>query len=338
MPHGPVKLDNPAFAGTLRYTRRSVSYVPRGVHKQTIQDVAAVRRASPNHSPGHQTSSHAHTPNQATLKHSSVFMDVKPQRRHHHAPYRVVQRTAVLEPRPAKVHHRAKRLRLKRVFHKHTILYAGASLVFIFGMYVGISGMLANRQVATQVKTLQTQAVKGASTGGTTDGSTPPSTEKPSAAAIRSYTVAPQNPRYIDIPSLKVHARVLAMTVDKHNELQSPYGIYDGGWYTGSSLPGQPGAMLVDGHSGIGNTHGIFHELPRLTIGAHIAITRGDGKQYVYTVVKKEIVDASKVDMSTLLVSQDSSKPGLNLITCAGDWIPGTFSLKQRALVYAVMQ
>ena len=150
--------------------------------------------------------------------------------------------------------------------------------------------------------------------------------------------VSPLNPRYIEIPAFKTKARVLSMTVDKSNELQAPYGIYDAGWYSSSSRPGENGAMLIDGHSGVGKTNGISHNISKLPIGAEIRVIRGDGKVFTYAIVKKEIVDAKKVDMGKLLVSQDTAKPGLNLITCTGSEEPGTFTLKQRALVYAVQK
>jgi LPXTG-site transpeptidase (sortase) family protein len=195
--------------------------------------------------------------------------------------------------------------------------------------------MTANKKVTAQVKALQTLS---SNEGGSSETGAPPSTEKVSAAAIRNYAVVPANPRYIDIPKLQVHARILAMTVDEHNELKAPYGIYDAGWYSSSSLPGQNGAMLLDGHSGIGKTHGIFHDIAKLAAGDQITITRGDGQKFTYAVVKTAVMDVAKVDMSSTLVSQDTAKPGLSLITCAGDQIPGTFSLKQRVVVYAVLQ
>jgi len=55
-------------------------------------------------------------------------------------------------------------------------------------------------------------------------------------------------------------------------------------------------------------------------------------------VVDVQVVDKDKVDMSSLLVSADTAKPGLTLITCAGSQVPGTFSLQQRVIVRAVMQ
>ncbi len=323
MSQARMTLDNPVFAGTLRYTRRSVSYKSRALQPRTIQDVVAVRQAAP--------------------KHLAAMQDVRPSRPAPEARQRHVK-VSIQQPRPVAQRLRTTQKRRKRKTSLHSLnpktatLYVAALILFGFGLYVGINGMTANKKVAAQVKVLQATNSNPDASSASTASTAPPSSEKVSATTVRNYVVAPANPRYIDIPKLNIHARVLSMTVNRSNELQAPYGIYDAGWYTGSALPGQNGAMLVDGHSGIGKTHGIFHDLPKLAVGDSIAITRGDGQKFTYKVVKVAIVDSAKVDMGSLLVSQDTSKPGLNLITCAGDWIPGTFSLKQRALVYAVMQ
>jgi LPXTG-site transpeptidase (sortase) family protein len=335
MSQARLTLDNEIFDGTLRYKQRSVAYVPRPVQKATIQDVVRVRTRG-----GPRVSTVSKDVPKPAPSHpdTHVFMDVKPTAHTHrrqHAKHHAAQRAATIQPRPTAQKHR-RPIRLVYIFRRQSLMYAGAVLVFALGLYVSFSGLYANKRVAVQVQTLQKQAVKGAATG-STDETVPPSTEKPSAAAVRGYAVSPLNPRYIDIPKLKVHSRVLAMTVDRKNELQAPYGIYDAGWYNASSHPGENGAMLIDGHSGIGSTHGIFHDLTKLVAGDPITIKRGDGQVFTYKVVDVKVQDVGAVDMGNLLVSADTAKPGLNLITCAGDQIPGTFSLKQRVVVRAVM-
>lgn len=337
MSQARLTLDNQAFHGTLRYTRRSVAYSPRPVQTSTIQDVLVVRQQRKPELPAK-----AALPPVKTQSNRLVFMGVKPPAQQKHVRSQVkphvVQQAATVQPRPA-VQKRRKHLRIRHLWRRQTLLYAGAALVFGLGLYVGLSGLNTNKQVAVQVKALQKQAVQSATTvAPPTVAPTPPSTEKPTPAAVRSYTVSPVNPRYIDIPKLKVHGRVLSMGVDRKNELQSPYGIYDAGWYNASSKPGENGAMLIDGHSGIGKTRGIFHDIVKLAAGDDISVKRGDGQVFTYKVVDVQVRDADKVDMASLLVSADTAKPGLSLITCAGDQIPGTFSLKQRVVVRAVMQ
>jgi sortase (surface protein transpeptidase) len=213
------------------------------------------------------------------------------------------------------------------------VLYAAAALLFIAGIVVSLNGFRTNHQIAAQVK--QTQ--KSDSTSASVEGAAP-STVKPSTNSIASYAVSPNLPRYIDIAKLGVHARVLSMGVNSKSQLQAPGNVYDAGWYNASAQPGQPGAMLVDGHVSSWTTKGVFYGLGKLSAGDPIVITRGDGQKFTYTVVKSELDDADKVDMSSLLVSQNTAKPGLSLISCAGDVIAGTNEFNKRQVVYAVMQ
>ncbi len=306
MQPGRLTLDNPIFAGTLRRSSLETGYVKRELHPRTVQDVAYVR-ARP------QVVA-------AARSHQSV------------AP---AARLKIAPSEPLQTETAIKQKRTRRTPIQQVALYAMASVIFCLGLYIAYDGWQANHKVAAQVGQLQKQVASSAEGDGS---SAVPSTEKPSDSAVRSYVVAPNLPRYLDIPKLGVHTRVMSMSVDSKNELQAPNNVHNAGWYNASAQPGQAGAMLVDGHSGIGNYRGIFHDIGTLTEGDTITITRGDGATFDYRVVKTETLDAGAVNMSNMLVSADTSKPGLNLITCAGDQIPGTYQLAQRTTVYAVLK
>lgn len=216
------------------------------------------------------------------------------------------------------------------------VMYSAAVFLALVGGFIGYSGWKANQSVSAQVQDLRQNARADDDSDGAPAG-TPPSTDKPSSTTIRNYTVAPNTPRYITIPKLDVHARTFGVSVDKNNELKVPRNIHDTGWYMGSSRPGEAGAMLIDGHAGVGQTAGIFHDLGKLVKDDQIVITQGDGQKFSYSVVSVETVDVGDVDMSSLLVSSNTAKPGLSLITCAGDRIPGTFELTKRTIVRAVL-
>lgn len=318
-----LKLDNPVFADALRHNRRSTGYARRPVHPATIQDMTFVRARTAVPKVQYQTSAsqNAQTPiargqpmsgAQTTLR--QIDKKANPQ---------VVNDEAVVTVR-----------RLKR----HRILYMLAIGLFIFGGYIAFDGWRANQQVAAQVEQLQKQTRQAEGSVVETASAVIPSTEKPTETAVRNYAVAPNMPRYIDVPKLGVHARVLSMSVDRNNELLAPTNVHNAGWYNASAQPGQMGAMLVDGHSGIGNYKGVFHSIGTLAAGDVITITRGDGTTFEYYVVRTETIDEANVNMAGMLVSADTAKPGLNLITCAGDQLPGTYQLAQRTLVYAVMR
>lgn len=165
---------------------------------------------------------------------------------------------------------------------------------------------------------------------------TVPSTTKPALDAFASYTVAANLPRYIFIPKLSVQAIVRPLGLTANGQLATPDNVYDTGWYTGSSTPGQPGAMVIDGHVSSWTTNGVFYGLKTLEAGDTIQVEQGDGVIINYSVVEKRVYDYQQVDMSAVLSPVDTSKPGLNLITCTGDVIKGTNEFDERIVIFAV--
>lgn len=162
-----------------------------------------------------------------------------------------------------------------------------------------------------------------------------PSTEKRSDDEFKNYQVAPDAPRYIFIPKISVRAMVKPVGVNEANQIESPRNVFDTGWYTGSAKPGQPGAMVVDGHVSSWETHGVFYELKELKSGDTITVERGDGTVLTYKVAKSQTYDADKVDMAAALAPVNPDKPGLNLISCTGKVVKGTNDFDKRIVVFA---
>ncbi len=313
MDRARLSLNDPAFAGRLRQPGRSLGYVRRPTvwptPSKAITDISQPA-APPKIVPA--TRLVAAGPAYRRQRFAARPVIAKPRSAN------LVDQTVsskIAKPRPKK---------------QTKLLYAMASLLFLVGLLVSINGFLANKHVAAQVKQLSTGSQHAASS------SAAPSTTKPSTNVVARYVVAPNLPRYIDIAKLQVHARVLSLGILDSGALATPGNVYDAGWYNASAQPGQPGAMLVDGHISSWTTPGVFYGLNKLVAGDTISITRGDNKAFTYTVVKTAIVDAKSVDMSSMMVSADTSKPGLNLISCSGDVIPGTSEFDKRITVYAV--
>jgi len=331
-----ISLDNPAFDGRLRQSRRSLPYVSRPTPAPMKVMDGVTKAAIPKPSPARPMQDAGLSTSKPAVEQIST-----PQPAHNPKPRHQPQKSEVLHREAAmqRQHLLATQLAqtgveptipAKAKSKRTAVLYAMAAVIFIVGLSVSINGLRANRQVAAQVQHLATQS------NGSSDENAAPSTTKPSDSSIGSYVVAPNLPRYIDIAKLSVHARVLSMGVTSKNQLKAPGNVYDAGWYNASAQPGQPGGMLIDGHISSWKTKGVFYGLNKLVAGDPIAITRGDGKVITYKVVKTQLFDADSVDMASLLVSQDTNKPGLNLISCSGDVIPGTNEFNKRLVVYAV--
>lgn len=162
-----------------------------------------------------------------------------------------------------------------------------------------------------------------------------PSAVKPSKQSIASYQVAPTLPKYIALPSIGVeNTRVFQLGLEKDDQIATPNNIFDAGWYDASSKPGQPGAMFIYGHVSSWQADGIFYNLKKLKPGDKVIVTRGDNKTYTYQVNSSKIYPHDKVDMKAVLAPIDSSKPGLNLMTCTGQVIKGTSEFNERLVVF----
>lgn len=162
-----------------------------------------------------------------------------------------------------------------------------------------------------------------------------PAAVGPSTKAVADYTVAPNLPKYINIPAIKVPTtRIMQLGLTSNNEIATPDNIYDAGWYNRSALPGQSGAMFIYGHVSSWTANGVFYNLKKLRAGDTVVITRGDNKTFTYRVVAIKIYDYQKVDMNQVLAPVDADKPGLNLMTCTGQIIKGTSEFNERLVVF----
>lgn len=151
-----------------------------------------------------------------------------------------------------------------------------------------------------------------------------------------THTVPPLHPRYLKIEKLNLFARVISVGKTKAGALDAPTTAWDVGWYNEGGLPGQEGAMLIDGHVNDSfNTPGIFAGLNALENGDIITIERGDGQIYTYRVVLLQVQPAALVDMTRLLTPITEDRQGLNLITCGGTYNRKTGTYSDRILVFA---
>jgi len=162
-----------------------------------------------------------------------------------------------------------------------------------------------------------------------------PSSVKPNKKVVANYTVPPTNPRYISISAIGIsNVPVLKLGLQKSGAISTPDNIYETGWYDGSSLPGQPGAMFIYGHVSSWSANGIFYNLKKLVKGDKVVVTRGDNKTYVYQVVSTLIYPYNQVNMTQVLSPVQAGTPGLNLMTCTGQVIKGTSEFNERLVVF----
>jgi len=224
-----------------------------------------------------------------------------------------------------------------KIFRARTMAtgLAMASIVALTG-YVSVDTWLTNRKV-------EAQFVQAAPAKDEAAAKLPPKKrqaqegkdETPvSSATLANYAVAPSKPRAIYIDKLGVSARLLPVGVNPNGNMQAPLNIFDAGWYTGSSTPTQPGAVVVNAHASGPTRQGLFAYIETLGKGDTIAIETGDKKRHTYKVVSKQTVSRHKVDMKKLMLPHGTATEGLNLMTCTGKWEQSAQTYSERVIVY----
>lgn len=163
--------------------------------------------------------------------------------------------------------------------------------------------------------------------------STPDET-KPTAACA-SYEVAADHPKRIQIPRLGVDGCIVQVGIDQNGAIAVPNNIYTAAWYVKSTLPGQPGLSIIDGHiSGYYNQDAIFQHLDRLRAGDTLSVTLGSGRVLRYQVTKEQSVPLADA-VSVLLAKEPTIASQLNLITCGGQYNKQTKLYDHRIIVSA---
>ncbi len=248
-----------------------------------------------------------------------------------------------VRPRPKRAQHNDERLFVKSKIEKahkkksinsknNRILMSMAVFLFFVGIGVTIWQIKTNRHVAAQVQGVVNAQSK-------TDASGLEGLDETESTDHSNYWVPPDNPRLLNIPKISVNARVRKMGVMANGQLKSPANIFDTGWYEKSAKPTDPGgALLIDGHVHGPTKPGVFKNLSKLARGDKVQIETGAGNVVNFSVVKAQSFDANNVDMNSAMVSVDSSKLGLNIITCSGNIDDSGNHYQQRLIVYTVKE
>lgn len=265
---------------------------------------------------------------------SSSLVSVSPRTRVPTQPTRVLQQRSKVLKRQFVPPPNANRTTVKRHHYSglQKILLGMACLIFGLGLVLSVQTLRTNHAAAVKVAAITKQTDRE-SIGSQDNGL--PSTVRPSSQAISQYVVAPDLARYLNIPKLNIHARVLQVGVIASGQVGTPDNVFDTAWYTGSAKPGQPGATLIDGHVSSWTTHGVFYSIKQLVPGDALQIVRGDGAMINYQVVTTQTYSVNSVNMQAALSPITAGKSGLNLITCTGQFNASTHEFNERVVVFA---
>lgn len=161
------------------------------------------------------------------------------------------------------------------------------------------------------------------------------STDKPDETPPEKCADVPHNiPRQIELPDINASGCIQKVGVDQNHAIAVPNNVHVAGWYVDSSVPGEKGVSIIDGHvSGI-YSEGIFKHIAKLRTGNKIEVQFGDGSQRTFTV---KTVDSYSVDQTSKeqYKQLNGVESQLTLITCGGRFDAKTKQFDKRIVVRA---
>lgn len=140
-------------------------------------------------------------------------------------------------------------------------------------------------------------------------------------------------PSRLRIPLLGIDARVQLVGRTIAGAMATPNNFTDVGWYTGGPRPGEQGSAVITGHlDNALSLDGVFKRLGDLRIGDEVYVDTATGEHVLFRVIKIALYPYQKVPLNEVFSQTDGTY--LNLITCAGTWLPKQRSYDHRLVVY----
>lgn len=137
------------------------------------------------------------------------------------------------------------------------------------------------------------------------------------------------------IPAIKVNApiEIVGKTDDGYMDVPSRNQWTGVGWYKEGPLPGQQGTAVIDGHlDRTGGAPAVFWDLKKLHPGDLVSVQAKNGAKARFKVIKVANYKPTQAPIKLIFGRQDGMF--LNLITCAGVWVPAENQTSERLVVY----
>ena len=143
------------------------------------------------------------------------------------------------------------------------------------------------------------------------------------------------NPVRLIIPAIAINAPVEEVGTQANADLGTPtQNPWQGvGWYSLGPQPGERGSAVIDGHlDRPGGFPAVFWHLRDVHVGDEVLIKNSSGKTLRFQVTRIELYAPQDAPIQDIFGNWGGRY--LNLITCAGDWIPSQHQTNLRLVVY----
>jgi hypothetical protein len=154
--------------------------------------------------------------------------------------------------------------------------------------------------------------------------------------AARPLTPTPVIPERLVIPAIGINALIESVGVRSDGDLATPprNPWDDVGWDNLGPRPGEQGSAVIDGHlDRPGGSPAIFWHLRDIQVGNDIQVINSSGQTLHFRVSRIAYYTPGQAPLQDIFGNLGGMY--LNLITCAGDWIPAQHQTTLRLVVYA---
>lgn len=152
------------------------------------------------------------------------------------------------------------------------------------------------------------------------------------------HPMPPLTPLHLTIATVGIDARIEPVGVQMDGELATPPRDPwdDVGWDNLGPLPGKPGSAVIDGHlDRPGGYPAVFWRLREVQIGDAVQVTNAAGQTLRFRVTGLAYYPPDQAPIQDIFGNLSGTY--LNLITCAGDWIPSQHQTTLRLVVYTTL-
>lgn len=138
-------------------------------------------------------------------------------------------------------------------------------------------------------------------------------------------------PQELSIPSIGLAAPIIPVGVNAKGEMDVPPGsTQEVGWYADGTVPGAPGSAVIDAH-----VFAAFASLHNIRIGDDVYVFTNAGTKLHFKVTAMRTYPLAEVSAEALFNASGARQ--LNLITCAGKYIPSQQTYDHRLVVFTTL-
>ncbi|HEX9132095.1 MAG TPA: class F sortase [Ktedonobacteraceae bacterium] len=146
------------------------------------------------------------------------------------------------------------------------------------------------------------------------------------------------DPARLLIPMIGVNAPIEMVGVTPDNDLAVPVRNpwVDVGWYGSGPRPGEQGSAVIDGHlDRPGGSPAVFWRLQDVHMGDEVMVIDASGKTLRFHVTGSAFYPPQEAPIQQIFGNETGAY--LNLITCAGDWIPSQHQTSLRLVIFTAL-